>query len=236
MGGSKADWEHVNALLPGSVLELPATDSFSALIPALAERVESGSFLCGYSMGGRIALLLAEELVRRGNPPAGLALLAAGMGFDSSAEREARLRSDDKWAGFAAASSENFWKEWYRQELFGTFRALPSAKRDAWLASRKSMDSGNLIRQLRHLGPGNHAYLVPYLRSLRENGISVLYLAGELDKKYLELGNLLAEQGLVAFQSIRGAGHILPLEAPEEVASRLKSFIAEEEPRNGKKH
>jgi pimeloyl-ACP methyl ester carboxylesterase len=76
------------------------------------------------------------------------------------------------------------------------------------------------------LGPACHPHLEPALQQLKKASISVLYLAGELDKKYLNLGEKLARERGVALAVIPGAGHILPLEAPGEVAERLKTFFS----------
>jgi 2-succinyl-6-hydroxy-2,4-cyclohexadiene-1-carboxylate synthase len=227
MGGSARDWIEVQKFLPGEALSLPRSKSFSELISQLANMLDSRKdlILCGYSMGGRIAILLAVELLRRKNPIRGLALLGAGLGFSDESERATRREIDEKWAKLAASDLEKFWEEWYRQQLFDSFQKLPAAAKAGWLKNRKSMDIGSLIEQLRNLGPAEHPDLFPLLEEIENAGISVLYLAGELDKKYLNLGQRLEHDLGLELGVIPGAGHILPLEAPKIVAERLSKFF-----------
>lgn len=227
MGGGPRDWNAVRALLPGEAPVLPVGGSFAELVRALTESLadEKSPVLCGYSMGGRVAIAVAEALLARGKKPRGLALLGAGLGFSSSAEQANRRVDDEKWARLAELNPIAFWEEWYQQPLFVSFRSLPPNVKDDWLAQRKSMNISSLTNQLRAWGPAQHPYLRSALESIRAAGISTLYLAGELDKKYLDLGHELARSALVELAIIPGAGHILPLEAPEKVAQRLREFF-----------
>lgn len=227
MGGSPADWRQVQSFLPGTSIALPASESFAEMIPLLAEKISEvpAPVLCGYSMGGRVALLLAEELLRRQIPPAGVALLSAGTGISGEKERELRNQIDEQWAKLAAENPEKFWQDWYRQPLFASFSALPAHLQNEWLIERKSINFNYLSQQLRDLGPAKHPDLLPIFPKLRAASISVLYLAGELDKKYLDLAQILAKQERATVEIIPGAGHILPLEAPQKIAERLRAFF-----------
>lgn len=222
MGGSPADWDEVRALAPGSAPPIPLAVNPSACAQQLADTITKPGWLCGYSLGGRLAILLAEELCRRGTPPKGLVLLAAGLGFPSSVESGERAKIDEEWADLATRNPEKFWEDWYRQPLFTSLAALPEARRQAWLARRKSMDSRVLAHQLRALGPARHEYLLPKLQSLKNSGISVLYITGDLDKKYLQLEAKLAAEGFSTLR-LAGSGHLLPLEAPAALGEILRS-------------
>jgi 2-succinyl-6-hydroxy-2,4-cyclohexadiene-1-carboxylate synthase len=228
MGGSGADWEEVRELLPGQALALPASGEIETVVAALASQIvdPTETVLCGYYMGGRLAILVADELLRRGKSLRGLALLGAGLGFTDDTSRQERRELDERWARMAELDPEKFWREWYAQPLFSSFRELPESRQSRWLHSRISMDIRALCTQLRKMGPACHPHLEPALQQLKEASISVLYLAGELDKKYLNLGEKLARERGVALAVIPGAGHILPLEAPGEVAERLKTLFS----------
>jgi pimeloyl-ACP methyl ester carboxylesterase len=224
MGGSPSDWEAVTALVPGTCLPLPSTAGFSAATQALAgqlEKVAEPFVLCGYSMGGRLALA-ASGLLQTQNLR-GLALLAAGLGFSDEKDRTDRRQKDREWSSLARQDPGAFWKKWYAQELFSTFHALPSDRREPWMRKRLCLDIEGLCAQLEFLSPAQHGSLRPLLEKAQEAGIKLLYMAGERDKKYAELAQQLGKEGVPV--SILPGGHILPLEAPEAVARGLEFFL-----------
>lgn len=228
LGGSTEDWAEIKKILPGESPALHAA-SLEECVANLAARLPPTPHLCGYSMGGRIAILLATELEKRGRPPRSVALLASGIGFPNEKERNERREADQKWAALARENAESFWEKWYSQPLFSSFQALAEGTKAEWLKRRKSMNIEHLVRSLESFGPGCHEDLRPLVGKLLQNGISVLYIAGDMDKKYLNLGkSLQAEEGL-ELRIIGGAGHLLPLEAPAETARHLAGFFAETE-------
>lgn len=230
MGGSPSDWEGFKKFHPGKALSLPLElSSPEQCALSLADLIEQSGqtqyALSGYSMGGRLAVLTALELFARGLPPARLILVSAGLGLASVEEQRERRRIDGEWADLADKNSALFWERWYAQPLFSSYRALPSEARSHWEKSRIPMDIGALSSQLRHLGPGNHENLFPLLQGLLEKGLRVLYIVGDLDKKYLELSRKVGELKGAQVSIIPGAGHILPLESPESLASEIRSFL-----------
>ena len=230
MGGGPADWAAVRRDFSGEALEFSPAPDFSGVVSALVEKLgrESTPYgLAGYSLGGRVALAATARLVELHRAPARLALLGAGLGFPSSAEREARRARDEAWGALVQNDPARFWREWYEQELFSTFRALPHAEREAWLRSRAELAPSLIARQLVSWSPTRHAYLLPALRSVLAAGVCTLYLSGERDKKYASLARELAREGVRA-ELLPGAGHILPLEAPAALAHALQSFFNEE--------
>ena len=230
MGGSIADWDAVTAKIPSTALPLPEPASSPVqCASALADEIEksaAGAFaLGGYSMGGRLAILTAVELFSRGIPPSKLVLVSAGLGLSSEKERSARNAADAAWADLAARDPQEFWRNWYDQELFASYRALPPDRKQGWEKARLSMNIGRLMGQLRHLGPGRHEHLVPLLEGLLEKGVRVLYIVGELDKKYVELSRIVGEMKGAQVTVIPDAGHILPLETPELLANKIRDFL-----------
>lgn len=230
MGGSSDDWRPVQARQPGLALSPDwAADNPQECASLLADAILKHGYgslaLCGYSMGGRISLLTAAELVARRKKPDSLILVSSGFGFSSTEERAARADQDETWASLLEKNPDEFWQKWYDQEIFASFHALPEATRDAWLESKKSMDIKAITAQLRRLGPGQHDDLLPTLRRLGAGGVRILYIVGELDKKYVELSAKVRDCPGITVDVIRGAGHILPLEAPEPLALRIAKFI-----------
>lgn len=229
MGGSAADWHQVRAHMPGTPLSLdPFAESPVACAKTLARQLEAAKApiaITGYSMGGRISLLAAEQLAASGRMPSALILVSAGLGIASEAERAKRRQQDEEWAALAHRDPALFWDRWYEQEIFASLQALHPEIKLLWEEARISMNIEALSSQLRHLGPGCHEDLRPVLSGLLRKGLRVLYIVGELDKKYLDLSKSVLEIGKATVVTVPGAGHVLPLEAPKVLAGEIRKFL-----------
>jgi 2-succinyl-6-hydroxy-2,4-cyclohexadiene-1-carboxylate synthase len=170
--------------------------------------------LCGYSMGGRIALhvaLAAPERVEH------LILVATTAGIDDEAERAARRDADERLAVFAeAATIEQFADRWAAQPVFaGT---PPDAAR-IWREDLVRNDPRALAAVLRAIGTGA---MDPLWGRLGELTMPATVLVGERDAKFLALGERLAAALPAAeLVVVPGAGHGLPREAPEAVSAAI---------------
>lgn len=230
MGGGPEDWRPVQTRQPGLSLEVDSSaETPEAAAKKLADQVASlvsGSFaLCGYSLGGRIALLATRDLLGRKKKPDGLILVSTGLGFAGEDERSARNAKDEEWASLAASNPGEFWKKWYEQDIFASLAGVPEASRLNWLDQRKALDGDTLAGQLRHLGPGRHADLLPILKEVIAKGVKVFYIAGSLDAKYVAVSEQVKAIPGTLVDQIVGAGHIIPLEAPDALAQRIAKFI-----------
>ncbi|RZA07169.1 MAG: alpha/beta fold hydrolase [Proteobacteria bacterium] len=230
MGGAPSDWQAVQKHFPAEALALPPAPTFGFLVETLADflaeqREPYG--LVGYSLGGRVAIALTDALLESGKAPCRLALLGAGLGFSSEEERAERREKDQAWAAALRENPSAFWKRWYDQPLFAGFRRLPAETQEAWIDSRLQMSPDALARQWEGWGPSRHPDLRPALTRIVQFGIPTLYLAGELDTKYKLLSEELRQDGILS-QVILGAGHLLPLEAPEAVGLALRDFFVKE--------
>jgi 2-succinyl-6-hydroxy-2,4-cyclohexadiene-1-carboxylate synthase len=177
-------------------------DRLEALVPAAFT-------LCGYSMGGRLALALAlrvPERVRR------LVLVSASPGLADAGERAARRAADEALADrIEATGVEAFAREWGAQPLFAGQPADVAAMAHA---DRLRRGAGELAAQLRGLGTGTMPSL--WLR-LGELPMPVSAVVGERDPKF----RAIAERMGFPVEVVPGAGHALPLEAPAAVAAHL---------------
>jgi 2-succinyl-6-hydroxy-2,4-cyclohexadiene-1-carboxylate synthase len=188
--------------------------SFEACVEDILAVAPPRFVLCGYSMGGRVALhvaLAALERVER------LVLVAASAGIEDAGERAARRASDARLAAFAHTTTiEAFADRWTAQPLFaGT---PPDAAR-RWREDLLRNDPRALAAVLRGLGAGA---MTPLWDRLGELTMPATVMAGERDAKYVALAARLVS-GLPRGERVvvAGAGHGLPREAPDAIAAAL---------------
>ena len=176
--------------------------------------------LCGYSMGGRLALYLAVHYPARFSQ---VILESATAGLKSEQERKERHDQDHARANELESSSlEPFLRDWYQQPLFSSVMGRPELF-ERLIEKRRSGDRGELAKSLRLMGTGE---MLPLWDSLPELPMPVLCLAGELDPKFAAL----ARQMAIAIPNshaaiIADAGHSLHLEAPDAYIDRVRSFL-----------
>lgn len=189
-----------------------------------AQEVPRNTVVMGYSMGGRMAALLAKRCHREGNPLKGLVMISAGLGFSSEEARNQRRIDDQLWASLLREHPDRFWAEWYSQDLFSTFQAGEFAGKTAWLRARESLSGARLAEALADLSPAAHEPLGPVLAG--QIGAPLLYIAGEKDKKYAAAASQI--QTLVPGATVKiipGVGHVIPVEAPEALARTVRNFL-----------
>jgi 2-succinyl-6-hydroxy-2,4-cyclohexadiene-1-carboxylate synthase len=189
--------------------------SFDAVVADVLDAAPPRFALCGYSMGGRIALhvaLAAPERVER------LTLVATTAGIDDEAGRAARREADERLAVFAeTATIEQFADRWAAQPLFA---ATPPAAARIWREDLLRNDPRGLAAVLRGLGAGAMAPLWDRLSDLT---MPATILVGERDEKYMALaGRLDAALPGATVVAVPGAGHGLPREDPAAIAAAIE--------------
>ncbi|HWK29277.1 MAG TPA: alpha/beta fold hydrolase [Solirubrobacter sp.] len=197
--------------LPGhgqAALRTASFDACAAYVRALAPRLT----LCGYSMGGRIALHTALELgpavVTR------LVLVGASPGLADPEQRAARRRADDALADrLEGMEIEAFAREWGSQPLFA---GQPERVAAAAHADRLRNTPAGLAAALRGLGTG---VMEPLWGRLGELTTPVTLVVGERDEKFRATAEaMLARLPNAELVLVAGAGHAAQLEDPGAVA------------------
>ena len=170
--------------------------------------------LCGYSMGGRIALHVALAAPRRVTR---LILVASTAGIADPDERRDRSRSDAQLAAFLqTATREEFADRWMALPIFA---GTPPQAARLWREDLLRGDPQALAGVLRATGA---AELRPVWDRLEALTMPATVIAGSNDTKYAQLAERLADalpQG--ELHIIEGAGHGLPREAPAELAALI---------------
>jgi 2-succinyl-6-hydroxy-2,4-cyclohexadiene-1-carboxylate synthase len=188
--------------------------TFAACVAHVLARSPERFTLCGYSLGGRVALhvaLAAPERVAR------LVLVSSTAGIEDEHERAERRRADHALADeLEHGSYEQFIERWRAQPLFAADPADVSAlAREDQRRNRPAALAG----ALRGIGTGEMA---PLWGRLAELTMPVTVIAGERDAKFRELGERMVELLADAKMRVIGGGHVLPLENPAALAAALE--------------
>lgn len=209
--------------LPGHGNEhaAPQPITFEACVKHVLACSPARFLLCGYSMGGRVALHVALAAPER---VSGLLLVAANPGIEDPAERAQRLASDEQLAQqLESGSYEQFIERWRRQPLFAMD---PPHVGELARADQRRNDPLALAGVLRGLGTGAMASLWEALPTLR---MPTCVLVGERDEKFRALGKRTAQLLPQAELAVVAGGHGLPLENPTALAQALVA-LAERSP------
>lgn len=189
-------------------------DEAARLVERCRETVEP-RILCGYSLGGRLALRIAQL-----EPSAFTAavLIGANPGIEEG-ERAARAKKDDEWAALLdQVGIGPFFEHWMEQPLFRTQRELATVVLDKQRRERESLKPGPLADAMRVLS-------VARMPDMWRSSVlpPVFYAAGELDPSYVAVGRrLVANDPRFRLRIAAGAGHNLLLEAPSFVGAVLE--------------
>jgi 2-succinyl-6-hydroxy-2,4-cyclohexadiene-1-carboxylate synthase len=228
-GGTRRAWDGVAERLDPEryrplALDLPghgvlAADpgpiSFATCVESVLARAPERFVLCGYSLGGRVAMHLALAAPARVSR---LVLVAASPGIEDPRERAARRAADRLLADdLERIPFEQFIERWRSQPLFAQD---PPEVGALARADQRRNDPRALARVLRGLGAGE---MEPLWGRLAELEMPVTFLAGARDAKFTALGRRLVELVPDASSIELAGGHGLPLECPQGVAEAIES-------------
>jgi 2-succinyl-6-hydroxy-2,4-cyclohexadiene-1-carboxylate synthase len=226
-GGTRRAWDQVIAHLDPQryrplALDLPGHGAaasperpitFAACVEAVLAASPERFALCGYSMGGRIALHVALTAPRR---VARLVLVSSTAGIEDASARARRRAADRELADeLERTPFEGFIDRWRAQPLFAG--DPPDVGRLAREDHRRN-DPHSLATALRGLGTGEMDSLWGRLCELR---MPVLLVAGSRDAKFSALARRMRKRVSNGDLLIVPGGHVLPLEHPSGVARAL---------------
>jgi len=188
--------------------------SFASCVQRVLASAPARFALCGYSLGGRVALHVALAAPQR---VARLVLVSCSAGIEDDAERVRRRRAD---ATLAAALErepfELFIERWRSQALF----AGDPPHVDALARAEHSRNQPRaLAAVLRGVGAGE---MKPLWGRLGELAMPTLAVAGERDDKYRLLAQRMAALLPRGELAVIAGGHALALENPAALARALE--------------
>lgn len=197
----------------GACADAAAPVTFEACVRHVLAHSPRRFALCGYSMGGRVALhvaLAAPERVAR------LVLVAATAGIEDRAERARRRAHDRRLADeIESGSIEDFVERWRGQAMFaGDPPEVDAAARRLMAHNRPA----GVAAALRGIGTGE---MRPLWDRLAELTMPVAVVVGERDPKFRAAGERLAAELPDARLVVAPGGHVLPLECPQALAQAI---------------
>jgi 2-succinyl-6-hydroxy-2,4-cyclohexadiene-1-carboxylate synthase len=183
-------------------------------VASVLERSPPRFTLCGYSLGGRLALQVALAAPER---VSSLTLIASGPGIEDAGERAERRAADRALADeIEHGSIERFAERWCAQPMFASD---PPAVEALARADYLRNDPRSLAAVLRGLGQGEMASLWERLGELR---MPVTAMAGDRDQKFQAIARRMVKLLPEGRLQIVPGGHRLPLESPAAVAVMIE--------------
>lgn len=178
------------------------------------------TYLCGYSMGGRLALYLAlcyPKYFKAG------CILSGTAGLRGEEERNKRVLHDEEIAHkLETMRLSDFLEFWYQQPIFATFRTHPHFTKAT--QSRINTHASEAVQSLRGMGTGSQPSVWDILST---NRIPITFAAGERDIKFVALAQEMHVcTPFSRIQIIPDAGHVLHIEAEKEIVELMTKIFA----------
>ena len=197
----------------GQAAEWEGPITFAGCVQHVLERSPARFILCGYSLGGRVALNVALATPERVTQ---LVLVSCSPGIEDSAERAERRRSDHRLADeLERVPFEEFIERWRTQPLFADD---PPHVGELARADQRRNRPEALAAAMRGIGTGE---MEPLWGRLHELTMPVTVVVGDRDARFQALGRRMAGLLPDAEMAIVPGGHSLALENPTAIASVL---------------
>ena len=194
--------------------------SFDAWTHSFLEKI-SGSdlsekpLIMGYSLGGRLAW---HAILEKPDWWRGAIIIAAHPGLDTPSEKAAQWEIDREWAyRFKVEPWKKLIKEWDQLSVFGGFESgIKRVEQDYPREIIAELFTG--------FSKARQRYLLTDISNLRAP--PMLYISGEYDTKYTEIGATLATHAsTLTHVVIPGACHRVPWENTTAFKESIQYFI-----------
>lgn len=178
-------------------------------------------YLCGYSMGGRLALSFALTFPHF---LSGLVLISSSPGINAKSERNKRIKADNKLVELLINDGiTSFTENWLNLSLFSGLKNLKESDLSAYKNRKLKNDTIGLIRCITGFGQGKTKNKWGKIKNIK---IPLLVVTGSLDKKYCEIARLMKMRNkTIVTCVIDGASHSVHIEKPEITANSIINFL-----------
>lgn len=185
----------------------------------LEMRCQTPAWLLGHSMGGAVALLVADQRPE----------LVAGI---INVEGNFTLK-DAFWSGKIIAKSPGEWAEEYRQMVRGIpatiadWHVEPNPQRIEWLTRILDYQPPSTIYAMSKAiveETGDPGYL-EMVRRVVESGVAIHLIAGERSAKAWDVPDFVRAAAR-SYTEIADAGHLMMLEQPDAFCRTVDSILA----------
>ena len=234
--GDNSDWNIVNKSfekdyhilavdLPGhGKSDLPLNPyTFTSVAENIRHKInkyKKKSYIIGYSLGGRVALYcldLFPQLLK------GIILESSHPGLKNNKDKQKRYGQDLKLFQQVNSSEELklFLSQWYCNPIF---KNINKHKNYFSMINKKTNNNiANLKKSLEYLSLGIQENFWPLLKI---TNMPILFLSGELDCKYSQIGKNLANinQKIIEI-NIKNTSHNTHFTHPEKYISEIESFL-----------
>ena len=235
--GSHSDWDSfvqklgkkyfcISLDLPGhgkSPLTLKSFEELSFTLKNLIQTMgKDKCYLIGYSLGGRIALDLFN---RYPDLISGMVLESCHPGLKNEEEKIKRLNHDKNLFSHISNNNEGdflkFLKNWYQLPLFGDLSSNKNFK--SLLGKRMKNDPHKLKTIASCFSLGNQDN---FLSKICSNKKPTLYITGNQDKKYTDIGKDLSKKSkYLDHVIIKNASHNTHFDKPLEFEGHIYNFL-----------
>jgi len=165
--------------------------------------------LCGYSMGGRLAIAFAVKYPKRVNK---LILESTSCGIEGAEDKEERFKEDLKLCSLIEADLLKFVKKWEDSTLFINQRRRSL---EGFLNQKKKRLSHNPIQLSKALRSFSQGQMDFYLHNISKFEFPIVIINGAEDKKYVQIGGQISALASSAkHYIIPNSGHNVHLENP----------------------
>ncbi|TVZ39663.1 2-succinyl-6-hydroxy-2,4-cyclohexadiene-1-carboxylate synthase [Alteromonadaceae bacterium 2753L.S.0a.02] len=232
--GQQEEFSHLNELLSGHVqmrtLELPqavnTAQVFEEVIVTWFKNIRATLprqfYLYGYSLGGRMAMAVAQYLIVT-EPEAllGLFLESAHPGLQKPDDCYRRLQWDTAWAkAFGFEPMPAVLGRWFQQSVF---QGMTEQQIDTLVAQRLNLNGRELATQIMQFSLG---WQPDFRTVLADEALNVWYFTGEHDRKFTAVGKQL--QG-VSHHIAECASHNIHFQNPQWIADRIINVLKDVE-------
>lgn len=223
--GDAQTWAPVLRALPGDLtttaLDLPAVPDLDALADEVAGQIPPGSVLVGHSLGGVVAMHLAE---RHPSLLAGLVLVTAPVGAEDPESAAARA---SRAAGLSNAEYEEIALDGMEAVYYGDRGHDPQVRAER-LRAAQVYGPARFAAHSVAIGARPDRWEFP-----AQAPCPVLIVGASHDqvvptaqqREWAEANGALGADGRVSYLEIPETGHMLPVEAPDKLAAAIVGWL-----------